>query len=114
MRIKSIELKNFKRFTDLRIDHIPESAKLVLLIGSNGSGKSSVFDAFELANSHSSYTDREYYKKNFEAMQNINSARRGLKSIEKLLHEFPIALNDEDAFIIKPTIRHKHHHGMNQ
>ncbi|HEY8938080.1 MAG TPA: AAA family ATPase, partial [Cyclobacteriaceae bacterium] len=51
MKIKKIELKNFKRFNDLTIDNIPESTKLVLLIGSNGSGKSSVFDAFELFNS---------------------------------------------------------------
>lgn len=47
MRIKSLQLKNFKRFTDLTLQDIPENAKLVLLIGSNGSGKSSVFDAFE-------------------------------------------------------------------
>ena len=47
MKIKSLQLKNFKRFTDLTIQDIPESAKLVLLIGSNGSGKSSVFDGFE-------------------------------------------------------------------
>ncbi len=46
MRISKIELKNFKRFTDLTIDNIPSTAKLVLLIGANGSGKSSVFDAF--------------------------------------------------------------------
>lgn len=32
---------------DLTLQDIPESARLVLLIGSNGSGKSSVFDAFE-------------------------------------------------------------------
>lgn len=49
MRIKEISLKNFKRFTDLTIKDIPESAKLVLLIGANGSGKSSVFDAFNIA-----------------------------------------------------------------
>jgi AAA15 family ATPase/GTPase len=48
MKIKSLQLKNFKRFTDLTLQDIPENAKLVLLIGSNGSGKSSVFDAFEL------------------------------------------------------------------
>ncbi len=47
MRIKSLQLKNFKRFTDLTLQDIPEKASLVLLIGSNGSGKSSVFDAFE-------------------------------------------------------------------
>ena len=47
MRIRSLKLKNFKRFTDLELQDIPERAKLVLLIGANGSGKSSVFDAFE-------------------------------------------------------------------
>ncbi len=47
MRIKELRLKNFKRFTDLTISAIPESSKLVLLIGSNGSGKSSLFDAFD-------------------------------------------------------------------
>ncbi len=47
MRIKKVVIKNFKRFTDLTISDIPESSKLVLLIGSNGSGKSCVFDAFD-------------------------------------------------------------------
>lgn len=47
MRIKKIAIQNFKRFTDLRISNIPESSKLVLIIGSNGSGKSSLFDAFD-------------------------------------------------------------------
>ena len=51
MHITKVELKNFKRFTNLTIDGIPTDAKLVLLIGSNGSGKSSVFDAFEIDNS---------------------------------------------------------------
>jgi energy-coupling factor transporter ATP-binding protein EcfA2 len=45
MRITKLELRNFKRFSDLTIDKIPETSKLVLLIGANGSGKSSVFDA---------------------------------------------------------------------
>lgn len=51
MRISKLELNNFKRFTSLTIDNVPNDSKLVLLIGSNGSGKSSVFDAFELFNS---------------------------------------------------------------
>jgi predicted ATPase len=53
MFIKKIQLKNFKRFSDLTIDlesHGEEAPKLVLLIGANGSGKSCVFDAFEIAN----------------------------------------------------------------
>jgi len=39
MKIKRLQLKNFKRFTDLTIQGIPESSKLVLLIGNNGRGK---------------------------------------------------------------------------
>lgn len=50
MHITKVELRNFKRFTDLTIDGIPDDTKLVLLIGSNGSGKSSVFEAFERMN----------------------------------------------------------------
>lgn len=48
MHISYLELKNFKRFTDLTIDlsKLDTPPKLVLLIGANGSGKSSVFDGF--------------------------------------------------------------------
>ena len=77
MRIKEMNLVNFKRFTDLQIKNIPAEAKLVLLIGANGSGKSSIFDAFdwfELDKPVSSrtplledkilYRPNEYYPKN--------------------------------------------------
>src|SRR5699024_10108337 len=47
MRIKTVHLEQFKRFTDLRIQNIPQTAKLVVLLGPNGCGKSSVFDAFK-------------------------------------------------------------------
>ena len=46
MRIKSIKIKDFKRFTDLTIQNIPQTAKLVVLVGPNGCGKTSVFEAF--------------------------------------------------------------------
>ncbi|MCW1967150.1 MAG: AAA family ATPase [Anaerolineae bacterium] len=49
MKILSLQLFNFKRFSHLKIDNIPSQAKLVLLIGSNGSGKSCIFDAFGFA-----------------------------------------------------------------
>lgn len=46
MRLASIKIKDFKRFTDLEVSGIPSTAKLVLLTGPNGSGKTSLFEAF--------------------------------------------------------------------
>lgn len=71
MRIKSVELKNFKRFTDLTIADIPEKARLVLLVGPNGCGKSSVLDALHFWYSgathvHKSSGDPYYYKRSNE------------------------------------------------
>ena len=48
MKISSVSLRSYKRFTHLVIDEIPETARLVVLIGPNGTGKSSIFDAFLL------------------------------------------------------------------
>lgn len=46
MKIKQIQINDFKRFTNLLIKGIPESAKLVVLVGPNGCGKTSLFEAF--------------------------------------------------------------------
>jgi hypothetical protein len=66
MRIQSIHLQNFKRFSNLKIESLPETAKLVLLIGANGSGKSSVFDAFHLF-SEKGIDDPVYHSKGKDA-----------------------------------------------
>ena len=44
MHIKRMFAEDFKRFTKLEIVDIPATAKLVLLAGPNGNGKSSLFD----------------------------------------------------------------------
>ena len=74
MRIRKIELKNFKRFTDLTISDIPDTSKLVLVIGSNGSGKSSLFDAFDWLSKgpykgipYSGDEGANYYRKNISS-----------------------------------------------
>lgn len=46
MRIKEILISDFKRFTNLKIVGLPNTAKLVVLVGPNGSGKTSLFEAF--------------------------------------------------------------------
>ena len=47
MRLKSAQIGNFKRFVDLTINDLPLDAKLIVLLGPNGCGKSSLFDAFQ-------------------------------------------------------------------
>lgn len=47
MKIKHLHLKRFKRFDDLTIDLGECPARIVALVGPNGCGKSSIFDAFE-------------------------------------------------------------------
>lgn len=47
MRIKKIVLKEFKRFDDLTIDLGDQPKKIIAVVGPNGCGKSSIFDAFE-------------------------------------------------------------------
>ena len=65
MRIRDIYLTNFKRFTDLKIEGIPATAKLVILVGPSGSGKSSLFDAINAwgKDHNNSRYDTEYYRK---------------------------------------------------
>lgn len=73
MNISRITLINFKRFRRLTIDlsMLASSPKLVLLTGANGSGKSSVFDAFEwlskpvkdgISNESTHYEDAYYVR----------------------------------------------------
>ena len=56
MKFKSATIKDFKRFTHLTVQAIPETARLTILAGPNGSGKSSFFDA--LHTWHESRSDR--------------------------------------------------------
>ena len=45
MKFKSARMRGFKRFTDLTVQGVPDTAQLIVLAGPNGSGKSSFFDA---------------------------------------------------------------------
>jgi hypothetical protein len=67
MKIREIRLSNFKRFTDATITDIPAAARLVLLAGPNGCGKSSLIDAAQMWHRHhwarSGNWDETYHRK---------------------------------------------------
>ena len=74
MKIKKVAIKVFRRFTDLTIEGIGDQVKLVVLLGRNGSGKSSLFDAFSTAAvyaKHKNYGwDYLYHSKNGIRIEN--------------------------------------------
>ncbi len=86
MKIKSVYLQDFKRFTDLKITDLPETAKLVVLIGPNGCGKSSVFDAlhgkavvqyyFGWQREQSGYWNKQYSLEDKKRSENFNPSQR--------------------------------------
>lgn len=72
MKIKEIHVEQFKRFTDLTIKGIPQNAKLVVLVGPNGCGKSSLFDAFKVWHKLKGYnngSNNDYCKKNLSELR---------------------------------------------
>ena len=113
MKIKRVELDNYKRFNSLVIDEIPETARLVVLMGPNGTGKSSLFDAFLLKSqaTRDNYdltrdsSRREYYIK--QADREFARVTRELANRIKIeFHEGPPTDNDwSSIFNIRTAYR---------
>lgn len=84
MRIQKLQLQNFKRFTDLTI-LLDKPYKLVLLVGANGSGKSSIFDAFEVISTQGKNENAKQYDKAYHA-KNQDKAFKIIVETDKLNH----------------------------
>ncbi|AEF83910.1 hypothetical protein TREPR_2200 [Treponema primitia ZAS-2] len=68
MRVKKVILKEFKRFDNLTINLGDNPAKIIVLVGPNGCGKSSIFDAFEEKEKdfrNHGQEDMQFYSKSF-------------------------------------------------
>lgn len=82
MRISQIKINDFKRFSDLTIENIPETAKLVVLVGPNGCGKTSLFEAFNhwyKLKGFGNFGDQSYFlKKDYSNIQKDDWFYRGV------------------------------------
>lgn len=96
MKIQSVKIAKFKRFTDLTIEGLPESIKLVMLVGPNGSGKTSLFEAFnhwQKVRGYNNYGNRDFYFKKSEQLPDANDWVRNCVTIQVYNHQF----NDRDS-----------------
>lgn len=109
MKIQEVHLNKFKRFTDLTIKDIPESVKLVVLVGPNGCGKTSIFEAFNHWYKYKGYrswnsSDVDYFVKSGD-VQDVKSSTwyDGRVTINAYDEALNSADNIKDAFIF---VRH--------
>lgn len=76
MKITKIHLNKYKRFLDLTIDLGPNPKRIIALVGPNGCGKSSVFDAILYAYSNwgqiGSTNQKDYKYHSLESTPNYN------------------------------------------
>jgi predicted ATPase len=123
MKLEKIHIRDFKRFSNLSIDGLPPTVKLVLLTGPNGSGKTSLFEAFnywmKLAARQDWNYDEDYYARSKKEESPAEKAARKQRNLaqdawDKITPKFfnidADIRNNQDAckkvFYIRSAYRH--------
>ena len=113
MRIKTIKLKDFKRFNDLTIDLENNSKKIIALVGPNGSGKSSVFDGFEQFSTNQRETRARmgyrkkvsYFKKSIFQLIGLSSEEDDYESSRHVFVESDQSVYTSTSFYLRSAHR---------
>jgi predicted ATPase len=117
MRIESIKLKNFKAFQDVHIEDIPP---FCVVIGANGTGKSTLFDVFRFlkhclnSNVRKALQDRGGFHEVVSRGHDDESIlieikfRMEIAKISRLVtYSLEIAQSDKQPFIKREILRYK-------
>ncbi len=115
VRLNNIKIRDFKRFADLNISNIPQSAKLVLLTGPNGSGKTSLFEAFNYWMHHARTGgfsfNKDYHLRSQGSTSVATESHILLQNIIVNFHNVASPLNDpilkKKAFYLRSAYRHE-------
>lgn len=113
MKLSSAHIRSFKRFTDLTITNIPADARLVVLVGPNGTGKTSLFEAFNFWMT----TVRQNYQFDRLYLEKVGSAPAGnvhemLQRVQLSFHDFAADPRQDPAqarklFYFRSAYRHE-------
>ena len=109
MKFKSATIKDFKRFTNLTVLGIPETARLIILAGPNGCGKSSFFDAlhvwYKWTSRNNHYWEIDYHSKTGSPNRNELSDNVKLEFHSSLPGELKKILYVRSAYRNDPEFR---------
>jgi predicted ATPase len=112
MKLKQVRIRDFKRFSDLTISQIPLTVKLVILTGPNGSGKTSLFEAFNY------WMNFQRGQNSFESEYYSRISINGQQDAHSLLQKIELQFGNSDenktdldqkrkAFYIRSAYRHE-------
>lgn len=112
MRLEGIRIRDFKRFADLTVKEIPPTARLVILTGPNGSGKTSLFEAFNYWMNF--LRGQNHFEADYHARASAGATTNAsvlLQQIEPSFHGVSDVKSDEvrkrKVFYIRSAYRHE-------
>lgn len=121
MKLASAQIRDFKRFTDLTINDLPEATRLVVLVGPNGAGKTSLFEAF---NYWVSIARQQY---TFDALYHAKAGRPAVDDWSQMLQRIDLQFHGAQqinpqarsqqaikAFYLRSAYRHEPDFTVNQ
>lgn len=108
MKIKEIQLNNFKRFDKLTIQLGDVPKKIIALVGPNGCGKSSIFDAFEEIQKNykgANYTPAQSFLHKLFHSEGLESQGYDRSRAVKIIKEDGTENFDKKSFYIRTSYR---------